>query len=291
MISVVITTYETWEATAKCVCSLLQLSEASIDDIVIVDDASLSQCNLVTDRVRVIRNPINKGYVRSVNIGVRATKTPFVLLMDSDAYPLVDILSETARTFASDPSLGIIGFRLVDGTGARTGSTTPDPTVMGFILGQRLAGAIDRRSATVSHIHSCAIALRREAFDSVGGFDEDFDFLDADIDFSMRVLDRGWRSVTRNDLTVYHVGAGSPQSTERRVLRFHKNRLMLLTKHRRIPCVQCVQTALFLRHLVELLTLGLVWLVPSKRGWALRKIRGRQQLLMTVFRSYEAANI
>jgi hypothetical protein len=49
-----------------------------------------------------------------------------------------------------------------------------------FSLGQRLAGIVERRlpNKRKQLLYSCAIGIRRKTFDSIGGFDEDFDFLD-----------------------------------------------------------------------------------------------------------------
>jgi GT2 family glycosyltransferase len=59
-------------------------------------------------------------------------------------------------------------------------------------VGQRLAGIVEKRlrNKRKQLLHSCAIGIRRKAFDSIGGFDEDFDFLDADLDFPRGYLTR-----------------------------------------------------------------------------------------------------
>lgn len=100
--------------------------------------------------------------------------------------------------FAADPRLAIMGFT-TEGTGGRaTASAEEEPDVLGLVLGRRLDALRQRlrpRSALPEHlsVFTCAMAVRREAFVSVGGFDEAFDWLDLDHDLSMRLRRAGWR--------------------------------------------------------------------------------------------------
>ena len=97
----------------------------------------------------------------------------------------------------------------------------------------------------------CAVALRRAAFLNVGGFDEGFDWLDADLDMSLRLHEAGWQLQTDPSLKACHRGGGSFQTTAQRVFRFHRNRWRLLTKHRRIRHPALLKLGLAARHGLE----------------------------------------
>ena len=80
----------------------------------VVDDASEQNVpEHLPDKVRVIQNPKNRGYVASVNIGFSHLKDDVIILFDSDAYPLMDLTQSLADLFASNPQLGVVGFQLV----------------------------------------------------------------------------------------------------------------------------------------------------------------------------------
>jgi hypothetical protein len=69
-----------------------------------------------------------------------------------------------------------------------------------------------------------------------------------------------------------------------RVIEFHRSRLRLLKRHRRIP-VGLLKPVLFLRHLVEIIVLA------SKRGTdasAQAKLTKRRQMLRTVWSDYSS---
>src|SRR5262249_5468792 len=108
-------------------------------EIIVVDDASKTQPpKEISSQTRLIRNSRNLGYVRSVNLGVRACDTPYVLVMDSDAYALSNLAEATITAFEASSDLGAMAFALVGDKGEDTGATSPEPTILGLLLGQRL---------------------------------------------------------------------------------------------------------------------------------------------------------
>jgi GT2 family glycosyltransferase len=258
----------------------------------LVDDASdNSEYAELPLNIRIIRNNKNLGYVNSVNIGFAASSADVVLLLDSDAYPKMDLTAKVCEEFLSQPDLGALGFYLVDEKGQATGSSSPDPSWVELLLGQRLGdiyGRYVKNSPTVlMNLHSCAIAVRREAFESVGGFDANFDFLDADIDFSMRLRQKGWRLGSESKLVVFHKGGGSFQKTSTRVVRHHINRWRLLNKHGKLRWPRLLKLGLILRHSTELILFWLARpLMINSKDILKDKLEGRRVLLKTVWSGY-----
>jgi GT2 family glycosyltransferase len=89
------------------------------------------------------------------------------------------------------------------------------------------------------------LAFRRQAFDSVGGFDESFGSAE-DLDFTWRLVDKGYRLRWVKDAVVTH-DWGSPQRQLRRaffygegacrLLHKHPNRIMSATRSNPVPVV------------------------------------------------------
>src|SRR5262245_34604716 len=122
-VSALITNYETWPLTMIGVRAILEHSGAGLAEIVIVDDASSTPPpSDLPATTRVLHNERNLGYVASVNRGFAAVSGDVVLLLDSDAYPLADLMPSIRRAFTEDPALGALGFALVDRHGRATGA-------------------------------------------------------------------------------------------------------------------------------------------------------------------------
>jgi GT2 family glycosyltransferase len=287
-VSAVITNFNTWSLTERCVRGLEQHAAGYLKEIIVVDDFSDDVGPEYVHKSCIVRrNNKTLGYVKSANEGIRVTSSDFVLLLDSDAEPISNLPALVARVMETDSRIGAIGFSLINSRGEPTGNSSPEPTWWTFSLGQRLAGIVERRlpNKRKQLLHSCAIGIRRKAFDSVGGFDEDFDFLDADFDFSARLIDQGWRLAIEPAGLAIHEGGGSPQTTHKRVLRFHKCRLLFFRKRYGVIS-RALVPILFCRHVLEIVA-GLAILLIGQRDGFIEKLKTRAILAGAVWRNYE----
>ena len=283
-LGVVVTNYETWELTRRCVEAVGRLGGA--DGVVVVDDASKASPPPELDGLaRVLVNPTNVGLVRSLNRGVDACAAEIVVLFDSDAYPLGDFAKPLREAFAADPRLALVGFTTV-GTGGRpTASSEEEPDALGLVLGQRL-DALRRRlrprrpAGERFSVFTCAMAVRREAFLAVGGFDEEFDWLDLDHDLSMRVRRAGWRLAVDPGLLAFHEGGGAPQRTGERVARYHRNRWLLLRKHGKVRHPRLVRTLVGVRLAAEWAALAAARGLRPRSSRLADALAGRRRALL-----------
>lgn len=253
----VITSYNALELTKRAVVNVLNQAGPEVQQIIVVDDGSQPRLpNFDDRRVKIIRNAQAKGYAAAVNQGIRAACGEVVLLLDCDAYLTSAATRELCQLFDGNMSLGVAGFVLTDESGEFTGSCEAEPTVWSLILGQSMYSVLQKLwpRGGPRVVYSCAIAIRKSCFNALGGFDEGFDFLDADVDFSMRVNRSNWGVlVTAPGLVAIHEGGGTAQSKAKRVVRFHRSRYRLLSKHDLISFPSLVRAAVALRAAVEYL--------------------------------------
>lgn len=145
------------------------------------------------------------------NVGVHASRGAIIVFTDSGCVPesgWLEKLLEPIADCSEDVSVGgVIGRGPVDLYGGRWAPTA-------------------RYLWCASTIN---LALRREAFDAVGGFDETFEY-GSDIDFSWRLIDAGYRLRNVPEALV-RVDWGSRARQLRRAWRYGRARGRLYRKH------------------------------------------------------------
>ena len=138
-VGVLITNFQSWPLTVRSVSELLKWSGDHISQIIIVDDASDAPASWVgNSRVVIHHNTRNCGYVASINIGMDLMRSDVVLMLDCDAYPLMDFEPTLVSRFSADVRLAALGATAKNAAGDESMTGEPYPTLPYFLAGQGL---------------------------------------------------------------------------------------------------------------------------------------------------------
>lgn len=139
----------------------------------------------------------NVGVATGRNIAARMGKAPYVVALDNDAiFARPDTLAETARRLDGDKRLGAIAFRI------RNFFTDRDDE-MCWDYPEALRAQADHEFA-VTRFVGAGHALRRDAFEAAGGYDDCLFFGGEERDLSYRLLNQGYHIRYIPSLEVRH---------------------------------------------------------------------------------------
>jgi N-acetylglucosaminyl-diphospho-decaprenol L-rhamnosyltransferase len=168
----------------------------------------------------------NVGFAKAANIGAAASQADVLIFLNPDCLPSESVLNELARSLSRDPALASCAPRLVTAGGATSNVGGGwAPTVWRCIaqaLGMpKLFGVrgiwIAPREGTVLPVDWLAgtcLAVRRLAFEPVGGFDTRYFLYNEDMALGERLRAAGLKQLFRADLTVEHAeGQSAPGAT------------------------------------------------------------------------------
>lgn len=147
----------------------------------------------------------NVGVPAGRNMGIRRGQAPWVVSLDNDAVlSTPHDLGRAVRHLAGSPWLGAVAFRAEEyHTGDLDATTWAYPSAL-----QESDGSVPvARFVGVGH------ALRRAAFEAVGGYDERLFFCEEELDLSYRLIDRGYGILYDPAIVVRH--KRSPQGRVR----------------------------------------------------------------------------
>lgn len=146
------------------------------------------------------------------NAGVMASRGEIVVVLDDDTQiESPDWLEQIVGQFQF-PTTGIVGPLLlqVDGRIASAGiSTSPRIRHIGNGDSSTKAGHMGMISVarTTVGVSGACMSFRRSLFDTIGGFSENYQYANADLDFCLKASLEGFRTVYTPEARVYHFGA------------------------------------------------------------------------------------
>lgn len=239
MIDVIVPVYKGLESTRRCLDSVLAWPQRAAFDIVVVDDASpepaigaLLDELAGTQRITLLRNEVNRGFVHSVNRGMALHADRDVVLLNSDTEVANDWLDRLCRGAGGQADVGTV----TPFSNNATICSYPFEGWEGGVPGTLGLAALDRLFATVNAGRTVELPtavgfcmyIRRACLAQVGLFDEERfgRGYGEENEFCLRAARAGWRSILAGDVFVFHEGAVS-FSAERAALTEHAGRTLV----------------------------------------------------------------
>lgn len=184
------------DAFGRCLAHLLQLDPPP-HELIVVEDGERWDRQPYPPQVQIIRLPRRSGPAAARNRGAARATGDVLFFVDADV-------------LVPPPALATLAAALVDpGVDAVIGSYDRHPAAPNFVsqfknLAHRFVHQHAREDG-VSFWGACG-AIRRPAFEALGGFDEAFDTPSIeDIELGARLRRRGGRIRVRKDLEVTHL--------------------------------------------------------------------------------------
>jgi GT2 family glycosyltransferase len=252
VISFIIVTYNSEKHIRGCLNHIMAVPDIPYEIIVVDNDSRDSTRQIVRDEfesVRLIELDKNLGYAYGVNIGVRNAEKDAIFLLNPDARILSSNLSGPVAYLSSN-HIGVLGPKVLNPhdlsrqfsarrfPSLRTGIFNKSSIFTSLIPRNRFSMeylnpiAEDDTQQTVDWVSGCAMIFRKEAFDLLGGFDEDFFVFYEDIDFCYRLKEAGYKVEYNPTVVVSHdIGISKTVPTIRINYERHRGMWIYYKKH------------------------------------------------------------
>ncbi len=203
---------------------LLQaLEEQTFQDfeVILADDASTDDSVAFVEArypwVRVVMNRRNQGFVATANLAADLARGRVLVLLNNDTEPEPGWLAELAQAVCTHPDAAIIASKILLFDDRQRLHTAGDALGADGIPRNRGVWEEDRGQYDQDEevFSGCGggMAVRREVWQALGGFDEDFWMYLDDVDLAFRARLMGWRVVFAPAARLYHHLSGSGGDT------------------------------------------------------------------------------
>jgi len=261
---VIIVNWNAGDQLRACLASVAaaRQEECRLSSVTVVDnastDGSVESLTSLGTRVRVLRNPVNRGFAAACNEAARQASGDYLLFLNPDTRLEAGSLDAAVAALESPlhRRAAIAGIQLYDECGRVMKSCARFPSAGSMIV---KAVGLDRtgwirsypmtewahdETRVVDHVIGAFYLVRRSVFHGLGGFDERFFVYLEDLDFSLRASEAGWYSLYLVNERAFHKGGGTSEGIRARRLAYSlRSRLMYAQKHFGLPARAAVIAA------------------------------------------------
>jgi GT2 family glycosyltransferase len=221
-----------------CLDSLRAQTEKGFEVILADHGSSDGSVEFVRQKypeVKVLSVPNNLGFASAANAGVKESRGDLIALLENSARADACWLEEARLALARYPTAGSCAAKtLTDDDPPLIDSAGDEFSAWGIGYQRGHDDEDDYRFNEETNVFSAcggAAVYRRELWESLGGFDEDFFAYYEDIDLAWRAWHRGWRCVYAPKAFVYHrAGTTAGRDPDRRYYLIQRNQELVLAK-------------------------------------------------------------
>jgi GT2 family glycosyltransferase len=243
---IVIVNYRTADLTIDCLSSLApEIPTVPGTQVIVVDSASGDDSPSRLARtiaaqgwdswVSLIPLETNRGFAAGNNAAIdcalaRPDRPDYFFLLNPDTVVLPGALRTLVEFMDQHPQAGLAGPRVEFADGRAQSSAFRFPTVLSELEGSVRVGVCTRllgrwmvappprpQAHRSDWVSACAMIVRRQLFEQLGTFDENYFMYYEEVDFCLRVGAAGWqRWYVPSARIVHHVGQASGVTDHRR---------------------------------------------------------------------------
>ena len=237
-LAIIIVTYNSVQEIDACLHSLVGHTNPFPTTITVVDNASpdgtAAHVRKGWPSVQVIDSGVNLGFAKANNLGIRATTSDYVLLMNPDTVAPPGAIQTLVRGLSSNPAAAIAGARLLSESGFPELSwgapINPWNELRTMIFSRlylrkvrplvRRMDKLSRSAREVAWVSGACMVIRRPDLEAVGLLDERYFMYNEDVDLCLAMQKRGRRVLyVAGAEVLHHRGKSAARNPEMERLR------------------------------------------------------------------------
>lgn len=217
--SVVIVAYNSENFIDKCISSVIKNLQSG-GEIIVIDnsstDGTVSELEKFGSKIKLIKSTENLGFAKACNKAAKEASGDYLFILNPDTQLDKPILDDLVSFYEDIPEVGIVAPKLIMADGKVQQSVKKLPTIWGafkeYILGVKNAYSqyipAGDQPTEVEMVYGAAMLIKRDLFEKLGGFNEQFFLYYEDADLCKRVREVGKRIYYYPKVSLIHlVGA------------------------------------------------------------------------------------
>jgi len=239
-LSIIIVNYRSEHYLDKCIASIYSESRCQQFEIIVVNNDQETDLRQIAKKypgIEICNHGKNIGFGAACNYGAKRASGKILLFLNPDTRFLNDYVGVVLNKIAvNEKNLGIIGPRLITDEGeVQEWCTGKDLTVRqliknNFWITESKKIWESKAEIFVDWVSGAALAIKKEIFEEIKGFDEKFFMYGEDLDLCKRTRDLGYKILYYSTASILHSGGKSRENPIRQKIQFYKSSLYYMIK-------------------------------------------------------------
>lgn len=228
-LSIIIVNWRSARLVLECIQSIRKETTGIDYEFIVIDNASFDGCGQLLREsgldVVYIESNANLGFAKANNLAYASSQGESLLFLNPDTIVLGSSIERLYRALREAPSAGIVGPKLLNTDGSvQTSCIQSFPTVTNQVLdfealrirtprsplwGMAPLFTESDRPVEVEVVSGASLMIKREVFERVNRFSEDYFMYAEDADLCLKVMKAGWKNYYVPEATVVHFGGSS----------------------------------------------------------------------------------
>lgn len=240
-ISIIIITYNSVPYIGECLASIPSRDDL---EIILIDNSSSDKTvdfiKSNYSHLKLVENKKNYGFAVAANRGFAESKGDIILFLNPDTKISNRVIDKLLIRFAENSDAAIIGPQLRHSDESLQPSVWKKLTIRNLFLESFLPYKISLSFVTVipsvftevKMVSGACLAIRREVFDDLGGFDERYFMYYEDVDLCYSALKKNYKIFYDPDIIVmHHQWKSSEIDFDSFISNILKSKLLFFQKH------------------------------------------------------------
>lgn len=252
-LSIIIVNYNVKEFLLNLLESIRKAAKNISSEIIVVDNASDDDSIEILRKkfkdVKLIANKTNVGFGKANNQAMEIANGKYFLLINPDTIVREDTLTKMIKFFENTPDAGIAGCKVLNPDGtiqlacrrSFPGPWTSFTKVIGLsklfpnsrlFARYNLTYLDENKTYEVDAISGAFMMIKKEAYDKIGGFDEQFFMYGEDLDLCYRTQKEGYKVYYVHSTEIIHYkGESTKRSNIDETKVFYDAQYVFVRKH------------------------------------------------------------
>lgn len=240
-------------------------------------DGSVSLIRQNFPQVKLIQSDKNLGFAGGNNRAFNHAHGEYYLLLNNDTVLREGTLDAMAEVVASNPSIGIWGFHLINPDGSTQKSAGRFPNIITEILDQtglhkfipysQYAYSWYNTPEEADWVTGACMLIKRQVIEKIGMFDERYFMFLEDVDLCYRARKAGWQVRYHPKPTIVHMkGESSKPVLKKMIIQDRNSILYFVDKHYSRITASLFRIVVILGAFIRMVIWGIISLFTRKHS-------------------------